>query len=39
MDPFNDLILVILQTYCFIIYDNQVLVVVILDNALDNPFR
>ena len=38
MDPFNDFMLVILQIYDLLIYDNQVVVIVILVNALDNPF-
>ena len=38
MDPFNDFMLVILQIYDLLICDNQVVVIVILGNALDNPF-
>ena len=38
MDPFNDFMLVILQIYDLLFYENQVVVIVMLGNALDNPF-
>ena len=38
MDPFNDFMLVILQIYDLLIYDNQVVVIVILVNVRCNPF-
>ena len=39
MEPFNDFMLVILQTYDLLIYDNQVGILFVLSNSLDNPFR
>ena len=38
MDPFNYFMLVLLQKYDLLFYDNQVVVIVMLGNALDNPF-